>query len=96
MLVDFRESTGHHSTYEVGNGPEPTITTTAQEIMDRTGFSGGPTIVRLVVTNSDGRRALATVSVRLNSRGQARFELSTPHGDRSMRARLTALWKRLS
>lgn len=72
--------------------PAPIIYCSCDEIESRSGMSGGPVLVQIVVKAADGRRAIANVSATVNYRGQVKFELSTNKGGSTVRSNVTARW----
>lgn len=64
----------------------PTITVDSKTVDKMSGFSGGPTVARIVVDHpDDDKETVFFVSVSINKIGQAVCEVATNVGDRGIR-----------
>ncbi len=71
----------------------PVITMTREEIEQKSGFSGGPEVVRLNVENSNGSRAVFWLSVRINKQGRPVAMISTELcEEKTVRKEVTGKW----
>ncbi len=94
MKLEFCEPTGQRATYGIQpSAGEPIIRMDHTEVSDRSGMTGGPTMVKLQVEGPDGRFAIVWVSARINPRGQVQFELATNKREQTVRTHVTANWR---
>jgi hypothetical protein len=63
----------------------PTITIDSDTADKMGGFSGGPTVARIVVDHQDDKETVFFVSVSINKVGHAVCEVATNVGDRGVR-----------